>query len=399
MGFQTYVAVNDVKFNQHKFVNYTQIPRGEMLSKRGENSMTKSWSWEPDPDYHRLVDTIYRRNSTGRVPFLELFADPEIIAAFLGEKVYYLEGLLQREMVTRAIDQKIRFWHKLGYDAIWQGPIVDFPNMLSLISEDTAGLTRPWRSWVNEKAGIITNWEDFERYPWPKPEDIDYSPMEYTATNLPEGMGILGEISGIYEPVSWLMGYETLSLALYEQSDLVSAMFDRVREIVLPLTHSVAQMDRVIGIWMGDDLGFKNGPLISPKHLRQYVFPIQEEVAAITHSHGIPFILHSCGNLAVVMEDLIQQVGIDAKHSFEDVIQPVENFSAQYGHRIGVIGGVDVDLLVRGTEEQIRQRTRQVLEACSSTAGYVLGSGNSVANYIPLENFLAMIDEGWRFNT
>ena len=71
---------------------------------------------------------------------------------------------------------------------------------------------------------------------------------------------------------------------------------------------------------------------------------------------------------------------------------------SRYGDRIAVIGGVDVDLLTCGTEEQVRARTREILQACAPSKGYVLGSGNSIANYIPPRNFLAMVDEGWRYN-
>jgi uroporphyrinogen decarboxylase len=113
----------------------------------------------------------------------------------------------------------------------------------------------------------------------------------------------------------------------------------------------------------------------------------------------MPFILHTCGQLQAIMDDLIEDVGIDAKHSFEDVIEPVESIVARYGDRIGIIGGVDLDLLSRGSEEQVRTRTREILTACAPSRGYVLGSGNSIANYIPIDNFLAMLDEGWRFNT
>ena len=98
------------------------------------------------------------------------------------------------------------------------------------------------------------------------------------------------------------------------------------------------------------------------------------------------------------MDDLIDLVGIDSKHSFEDIIEPVESFIEQYGNRISAIGGVDVDLLSRGTVEQVRKRTRQILEKCAPSQGYILGSGNSIANYIPINNFLSMIDEGHRFN-
>ena len=108
--------------------------------------------------------------------------------------------------------------------------------------------------------------------------------------------------------------------------------------------------------------------------------------------------MHSCGNLDAITEDLIEDVKIDAKHSYEDVILPVEIYHAKYGNRISVVGGIDVDSLCRKSETEVRKRVREVLDTCMPTGGYVLGTGNSVANYIPPANFLAMVDEGhaWR---
>ena len=71
----------------------------------------------------------------------------------------------------------------------------------------------------------------------------------------------------------------------------------------------------------------------------------------------------------------------------------------RWGDRTAILGGVDMDLLGRGTEEQVRARTRQILEVCGvKGTGYCLGAGNSVANYIPVQNYLAMLDEGRRWN-
>jgi uroporphyrinogen decarboxylase len=39
---------------------------------------------------------------------------------------------------------------------------------------------------------------------------------------------------------------------------------------------------------------------------------------------------------------------------------------------------------------------RGQLDTCAGK-GYALGAGNSVANYIPLGNYLAMLDEGKKF--
>jgi uroporphyrinogen decarboxylase len=297
------------------------------------------------------------------------------------------------------LDQNIRLWHQLGYDAIRQSGLrTGIDQNTRLESEDTALLRRDRRRWVNEATGAISSWADFDRYPWSKAEEVDWYPMEYVAKHLPEGMGIIAASSGILEPVMHLMGYETFALALHTEPDLVQAIFDKVAERVVARAQEMVQMDRVIAVWMGDDMGYKTATMIAPRHLRQYVFPVQKQVSAIAHNQGLPFLLHSCGNLEVVMEDLIDDVEIDAKHSFEDAIEPVESFARRYGERIAVIGGVDVDVLSRGTEEQVRTRTREILEACAPTRSYILGSGNSVTNYVLPRNFLAMIDEGHLHN-
>jgi uroporphyrinogen decarboxylase len=355
---------------------------------------------KPNPDYTRLLRAINRSGDPYDVPFLELVADPEFIAAYLNENVPMTwNQRVDRDLWMAGIDQKIRFWYPLGYDAIWQGPAIDFPRVPMLLSDDTAQYTRSTREWFNESKGCITTWADYEAYPWSTSKEVDYFPLEYMSRQLPDGMGIFGQLDGVYESLSWMMGYETLCFSLYDQPDLVAAICQRIEEVYIPLARSMAQMDRVIGLWMGDDLGFKTGTLISPRHLRQYIFPIHSKIVAIAHEYGKPFLLHSCGNLTTIMDDLIDIVGIDAKQSFEDQIVPVEDFCSQYQDRVCTIGGLDIDLLARGSGEQIRQRTRQILEACAPSKAYMLGSGNTITNYIPISNFLAMLDEGRKFNS
>ena len=356
--------------------------------------------WKPDPDYHRLLNALRRQGDPERVVWLELFADPEIMGAILEEPTLPTKDKIKdRVTLNRWMDQKMQFWYHLGYDALWHGPNLTWTGLHSLEAGDSAALSRGKRTWVNEKAGLITNWEEFEKYPWPSFADVDFYPLEYTARRLPEGMAIIAQCSGILEPAMWLMGYETLAIAIYDQPDLVEAIFTRLSEIYVPLARALVEADRVVALWMGDDMGYKTSTMISPKHLRKYVFPIQKQIGEIVHAKGLPFLLHSCGKLDLIMEDLIEDVGIDAKHSFEDAIEPVERFFDRFGKRIAVIGGVDMDILASGTEAQVRRRTCQILEACASSQSYILGSGNSIANYIPPRNFLAMLDEGYKYNT
>ena len=58
------------------------------------------------------------------------------------------------------------------------------------------------------------------------------------------------------------------------------------------------------------------------------------------------------------------------------------------------MGGIDVDVLARGSEDEVRQYVRKVIADTAPGGGYALGSGNTVANYIPVGNYLAMLDEG-----
>ncbi len=347
-----------------------------------------------EPDFDLLRRALLRQGELERVPLLELFADTEIIDHILGHTADRHPDASEKARRTR---HKVQFWEALGYDAIWlgAGPALTYEQVHGL---DTAALPRDRRAWFAADVGILTSWDDFESYPWPTAADADYSEVELAAQILPPGMKILGSVSGALEPAMWLMGFTPFALALHDDPALVAAIFERLAAIFTPVAAALLDMDAVGGLFVGDDMGFKTATMIAPEHLRQYVFPYHRRLARMAHDRGKVYVLHACGNLEAVMGDLIDDVGIDAKHSYEDVIMPVEQVKARYGDRIGVVGGIDVDFLCRADEAAVRARVRQVLAANMPGGGYVLGTGNSVANYIPPRNFLAMVDEGhtWR---
>ena len=358
-------------------------------------SNTVLWP-EIKPDFDRLLKVFRREGVPDRVPFIELFADAEIVSAVAGETpVDLLTMQIDAEARKSALRQRIRFCQMVGFDFVWA---VTHPPLLLrvpwLASQDTAALARPARVWVNENEGIIRTMADFEAFPWPSPADIDYSELDFVSENLPEGMKVIAETSGVLEFVMWMMGYATFAVALYEQPELVQGMFERVGDLMAAIYETMCDYETVGAVFLGDDMGHRSGPMIHPDHLRQYVFPRQKRLVDIAHAHGLPFLLHACGNLSVVMDDLIDYVGIDGKHSFEDTYLPVTEAKKLYGDRISILGGVDVDFLVRRSEDEVRAYTRRVLEACMPGGGYALGTGNSVANYIPVRNYLAMLDEG-----
>jgi uroporphyrinogen decarboxylase len=193
------------------------------------------------------------------------------------------------------------------------------------------------------------------------------------------------------------MGYETLCYALCDQRDLVAAISRRLIEYYRVIVQRMVAFERVRIVWGSDDMGFRTGTLISPADLREFVLPGHKLMADVAHAAGRLYLLHSCGKLDAILDDLIDEVRIDGRHSFEDTIEPVTAAWQRYGHRTALLGGIDIDFLCRASEQQVRARVRHTLDICHAKGGYCLGTGNSVANYVPLDNYLAMLDEGRRY--
>jgi uroporphyrinogen decarboxylase len=114
---------------------------------------------------------------------------------------------------------------------------------------------------------------------------------------------------------------------------------------------------------------------------------------------GKPFLWHSCGRIFQVMEDAIA-LGINAKHSNEDAIAPFDNWIARYGDQIGLLGGIDLDILCRKAPAEIVEDVYAKGRRFRAKArGYALGSGNSIPDYVPVEGYLAMIEAARRIRT
>ena len=346
-----------------------------------------------EANFDELRRVLLRQGEIGRVPVMEMLVDREIIASVMGVPAAEPRDRIEEARWTQ---MQVQMWTDLGADAISMRPIYNLPFGREA-ADDTAGLSRGKREWATMHAGLIRNWEEFEQYPWPDPATYDYSQIELAGRIMPPGMKVFGYIRGVLEPTMWIMSYEAFALALYDQPDLVKAVSDKVAEIHVPMARTLLDMEWVGGLWGSDDMGFRTGTLASPQHLREYVLPHHRRLAQLSHDAGKLYLLHSCGNLLAIMDDLIDDVRIDGKHSYEDAILPVADFKKRFGHRISVLGGIDVDVLARRSEDEVRAYVRRVLDEVMPGGGYVLGSGNSVANYVPVRNFLAMVDEGHRW--
>ena len=350
------------------------------------------------PDAQRFIDVMLGRRATERPPMIEYLVDATLLQPIVKEilgRPWVDATPSDRASVERYLDNQIAVWRGLGYDIVRYEESLPFVET-DIVGEDTTA-SRGTRTWRDQHHGTIASWADFEAYPWPQVTDATLANYAYLNDHLPEGMGLICcHGGGPYEHLAGIFSYEGLCLALYDQPDLVEAVAQRIGELMYSVYRQLVELDRVVAIFPGDDMGFRTSTLLPPDALRRYTLLWHKRYAELAHERGLPYFLHSCGNIVGIMEDLIEDVGIDAKHSYENAIMPVDEFQTRYGDRIGVLGGIDVDILSRYPADVVRHEVRRVIDICHPRGRFAVGSGNSIPSYVPLESYLTMLDEAQR---
>ena len=79
----------------------------------------------------------------------------------------------------------------------------------------------------------------------------------------------------------------------------------RIGTLMTKFYEHLLDLPNLAAVFPGDDMGFKTGPLVSPDDLRALVLPWHTKFAAMAHARGLPYFLHSCGNLETIIGDLI----------------------------------------------------------------------------------------------
>jgi uroporphyrinogen decarboxylase len=327
-----------------------------------------------------LLYKVLRREKTERPVLFEFIIHLELCREAAGLTKLPEPGSLAH--FTMVIDA----FRNLGYDYApvytWESKLFSFPK----------GEHDSLASRSQNQGALITDRESFESYPWPDAESGNYEIYRQLSAYLPDGMKLLGfSNGGILENATDIMGFETLCMIYLTDPELTSEIFRNIGERLLKFYSIVASMESVGACVVNDDWGFKTQTMFPPEMMEKYVFPYTRKIVEVIHANGKQAILHSCGNLKLIMDVIIDDLKLDGKHSFEDGIYPVEDAWDWWSDRIAIMGGIDVDFLARKTPEEIYQRSLRLLEKTSGTGGFALGSGNSIPEFIPRQNYLAML--------
>jgi len=336
-----------------------------------------------EPDYRHVVDAAWNRRPA-RLPIYEHKIDFGVMAEIMGEPVPPPED--EGADLAASYAAQCRFWKRMTYDTV---------SFEAKIAPRLPGHGAIYGS----RPGPIQSRRDLSEYPFdefPAQFWAYWGPhLDALAAALPPGMKAVGGCGwGVFEISEDLVGYEPLCLMQYDDPDLFSDLYVRIGDLMVKLwSDMVRRYDALFAVYrMGDDLGFKSATLLAPETIVSHVVPQYRRILSVIRGTGKPFLLHSCGKIFAVMEDLIA-AGIQAKHSNEDAIAPFEEWIERYGERIGLFGGIDVDVLcLRPPEEVFQEVLRRGTAFRRRARGFALGSGNSIPEYVPAQGYLAMIE-------
>lgn len=328
------------------------------------------------PDFNNLLAVLERR-----VP-----ARPTLFEFFLNERLHDrltgVSGADLRDPLAVNL-HKMTAFHNAGYDYYdVLLPGFDFP----------AAPHASARTISQNQDAVIHDRRSFEQYAWMDPDGADWGLLDRLAVHLPAGMKlIVYGPSGVLENAINLVGYEALCILIADDPGLALEVFGEVGAR-LERYYQIAAAHPAVGACISnDDWGFKTQTLFSPAGMRKYVFPWHRRISAAIHAAGKPAILHSCGHFTRILDDIVDDLHYDARHSYEDAILPVEEAYERYHARIAILGGIDLDFVCRAAPQEVYRRSRAMLERAAARGGYALGTGNSVPDYVPDEGYFAMV--------
>lgn len=333
----------------------------------------------PPPDFNRIRAALTRNSLPDRVPIAEGCIDTEVMQAFLGKPIH------------RAADV-VQFWRGAGYDyALFQVRGQPLPDSEQV--KLTEGIHRPHSRQAQSTgtSGMITGWKEFETYPWIDIRGVYFKDVEQAEACPLGGMKLIINVGPIFSGIWRSMGLECFSVACLDAPDLVRAVAEKMGVLTVTIVEDLVQRETVGGIWLGDDLAYTNGLMVSPQFLRSHVFPHYTEISRLCSRYDKLFIHHSDGDKSEVLQDLVD-CGIHAIHPNEPTSVDIVQVKREWGGNLALVGNIDMDALIRGTPLQIEKLVEQLIEHVAGDGGLAVGSSNSVSADVPLSNYKAMID-------
>jgi uroporphyrinogen decarboxylase len=340
-----------------------------------------------------------RVQPTDRVPIWDWVNNPALYQHALGQTPKYYDGRLAARLSLA-----------LGLDACWvpDGGFMGLPSARWQWQDD-ARYTDEWDTGYQIGAGSwplafpirhpIHNADGWNHLCARLPDPDASRRSDFARDALVEAKQEIAVVAGIRGPFSsaWmLMGLEQMSLALFEQPNLLNDVLRVTADFWTRCGLRLIEQG-VDAIVVHDDQGSNDATIFAPARFRQFILPHLKREIETLRATGAPIILHSCGNINAILPDLVG-TGIAGLNNLQRAARmDLRAVKAQYGGALCLIGNVDATgLLPTATSAQVEQAVIECLEIGAPGGGYILATDHSFHEGIPIENVLAFIAAGKR---
>jgi hypothetical protein len=188
-----------------------------------------------------------------------------------------------------------------------------------------------------------------------------------------------------------LAGVEVASYLFYDAPDEVDELFERYCTVVIEGLRRVSPLVHIDVMGFGEDIAYKNGPLISPAMFRQFILPRYKRVMDQAHAMGIDLTWYdSDGDTRQFIPDYLS-VGVNCLAPCEVAagMSPPE-LRSQFGRPLRMIGGLDKRQIARGPaaiDAQLARNRPVILDG-----GFIPAIDHSVSSDISFDNYRYFVD-------
>ncbi len=237
-------------------------------------------------------------------------------------------------------------------------------------------------TWAQAKAQMLL--ED-DRIPW------DYIKNNWEKWRRDGAWITAGFWFGFDVTHSWMMGTENVLIAMMEEPELVTDMFDtyldRCEKLFGRLWDAGYHFDEIT--WP-DDMGYKGTTFFSPEMYRQLIKPFHARAAKWAHDRGIYARLHSCGDITALVPD-IMDAGLDALNPLEvKAGVDAKKLKDEFGDKLVLHGGINA--VHWKDPERILAEIEDKIPYLKQNGGYIFSSDHSIPNDVSLENMKLIVD-------
>lgn len=312
-----------------------------------------------------------------RVPYCELFIDRAFAAKVMGWNERPMINALE-EGNPFTVEEAREVSTRLGLDNLFY---VRRQPVFVETFRDGEGRIFPG-------SGKIKTEKDLEMIELPDPrKDEFYADAEAFAKKRGEHALFFLTRGGL-APTMLSMGIDHFCLSLYDAPKLVERLLDIYFDWMEVVAERICQLDFDL-FCMADDFAFNTGPIFSMEVFRKLLVPRYRRLA---RKITIPWCFHSDGNITASLNILID-LGIKAIHPVEKDAMDIRQVKREYGRQLCLLGNVDLVLLGSGSPDQVEAEVHDLIRDVAPGGGYIMTSGNSLADYLKPECVLA-ISEG-----